>query len=91
MSPGGDCRNDEAHDAGVAAVRPHDVNGMDDQRSALAANFGELVDSRQDFAPARRRDRRVLDEAILHVDVEERCPVRVELEIGHDAAPRCQA
>jgi hypothetical protein len=57
------------NDAGIGAVRPHNMHGMNDQRAAPAADFGELVDARQNFEAARCRDRRILDEAILHVDV----------------------
>jgi hypothetical protein len=54
---GGDCRNDQPHDAGVASVRADEVQRMNDKRPAFAADFGEFVDARQDFPAARRGDR----------------------------------
>src|SRR6202020_473649 len=40
---GGDGRNDHPHHAGIAAVRPHQMQRMNDQRAALAQTSASLL------------------------------------------------
>ena len=61
--------------------------GVNDLNAGFTAHTDQFVDLVQHRATTRRGDRRVFDETVLHVDVEQRQLLEYDGEIDHGGAP----